>query len=213
MILAAQTEEDSRVSKSKKQVSQVQLEGRFMGFFGKSNKPPKFLRLATAVGECKIKLLKPLRSPLQEALIPGDWVQVSVKQTVNLKKGKVKFQGNRVVLASPNQDKKVFHPASAPKTTQTKACVLVCQKSSCRKRGADQVGKAIAQTLEQQGLDSDVAIKGTGCMKQCKKGPCVVFMPDKSRYIGVKPHNIPPLIDKHFSTEVTASEAESMVER
>ena len=99
--------------------------------------------------------------------------------------------------ASPSPDNRP--PVAAP---QTKTCVMVCQKSSCRKRGADQVCQAITESLRDRGLEEQIAIKPTGCMKQCKQGPCVVFMPDKSRYIGVSPNEINQLVEKHFAAKL-----------
>ncbi len=90
-------------------------------------------------------------------------------------------------------------PVAVPKS---KACVMVCQKSSCRKRGADAVCQALTESLQEHGLEDQVAIKGTGCMKQCKQGPCVVFMPDKSRYIGVETGQIDKLVEKHFAAKL-----------
>ncbi|GAB4197254.1 MAG: OB-fold nucleic acid binding domain-containing protein [Coleofasciculaceae cyanobacterium] len=87
-------------------------------------------------------------------------------------------------------------------TSKTKACVMVCQKSSCRKRGADRVCQAITESIRDRGLEDQVSLKGTGCMKQCKQGPCVVFMPDKSRYTGVTANEIHTLVEKHFAAKL-----------
>lgn len=100
---------------------------------------------------------------------------------------------------TPSPTPPLYSKAAAPKT---KACIMVCQKSSCRKRGADEVCQAITESLGERGLEDQVAIKGTGCMKQCKQGPCVVFLPDKSRYTGIAPQEIPKLVEKHFAAKL-----------
>lgn len=189
------------MSKSKKVKTKYLLEGRFIGFVGKANKKPKRMRIATKDGEQYLKLAKDLRKTARDLLTPGDWIQAQVTQTVNPKKDQVKLQAKTVTPAFPGQPLTVFKPVEKPKK-KTKACVMVCQKSSCRKRGAADVSQAIAATLETKGLKDEVAIKGTGCMKQCKKGPCVVFMPDKDRYVKVKPKQIPELIEKHFTDKL-----------
>ncbi|NEP36436.1 (2Fe-2S) ferredoxin domain-containing protein, partial [Moorena sp. SIO3B2] len=79
-----------------------------------------------------------------------------------------------------------------------KASILVCQKSSCRKRGGQAVCNAIASSLKDHGLEDQVKIKETGCLKQCKHGPNLVMMPDKARYSEVAPQQIPTLIERHF---------------
>ncbi|HBY80813.1 MAG TPA: NADH:ubiquinone oxidoreductase, partial [Cyanobacteria bacterium UBA11148] len=90
-------------------------------------------------------------------------------------------------------------PASTPKP---KASVILCQKSSCRKRGAAEVHQAVIESLGDRGLGEQVAIKDTGCMKQCKYGPCMVFMPDKSRYTEVRAKDVPMLVEKHFASKL-----------
>jgi len=84
----------------------------------------------------------------------------------------------------------------APAKTQTK--ILVCQKSDCQKRGSAAVCKALENALNARGLEGQVTVQGTGCLKQCKAGPIVV-MPDKTRYSRISPAEIPAIIDKHFA--------------
>lgn len=177
--------------------SYFSLEGRFVGFVGDVEEKPKCIRVATAEGERYIKLSKELRVPMREVLQPGDWIQIFGKQKFKYKTGELKLKAYQVKLTASVQRENVPQPpAVAPKT---KASVMVCQKSSCRKRGADKVCQAITESLRDRGLEDQVAIKRTGCMKQCDSGPCVVFMPDKSRYIGVAPKQVHTLVDKHFT--------------
>ncbi len=177
-------------------VSHFSLEARFVGFVGDFEEKPKRIRVATAEGERYVKLSKELRSPLRKVLVPGDWIQISGEQKYKYKTGELKLKAFQVKLTTPVKQQSVFQPpVAAPKT---KACVMVCQKSSCRKRGADELSQAVHESLRDRGLEDHVAIKGTGCMKECKNGPCLVFMPDKSRYTGVPPKEVPTLVEKHF---------------
>jgi (2Fe-2S) ferredoxin len=196
------------------------LEGRFVGFVGEFGEKPKRIRVATAEGERYIKLSKELRYPLREALQPGDWIRVFGEQKQKYKTGELKLKAFQVTVTTPVQQKDLgigttqveeipplspspSVPLSAkPAAPKTKSCIMVCQKSSCRKRGGDRVCEAIAESLRERGLDDEVALKGTGCMKQCKQGPCAVFMPDKSRYTGVAPKDIDKLIEKHFAAKL-----------
>lgn len=185
-------------------VSTFSLEGRFVGFVGDLEERPKRLRVATAEGERYIKLSKQLRSTLSEVLEPGDWVQISGEQK-RKKTGELKLKAFHLKLTPPVQQESIFQPlVAAPKT---KACVMVCRKSSCCKRGAGDVCQAVTQSLREQGLEDQVAIKGTGCMKQCKKGPCMVIMPDKSRYTEVNSKDVPALIEKHFTAKLNKTES------
>ena len=186
--------------KKEKDVLRFSWEGRFVGFVGDLEEKPKRIRLATAEGEHYIKLSKELRGVLGEVLQPGDWIQISGEQKYKYKTGELKLKAFQLKLTAPIQQERVFQPPVA--APRTKACVMVCQKSSCRKRGAGEVCQAVTESLRDRGLEDQVAIKGTGCMKQCKSGPCVVFMPDKSRYTGVAVKEVQILVEKHFAAKL-----------
>jgi (2Fe-2S) ferredoxin len=190
---------------TEEKVSEFSLEGRFIGFVGDVEEKPKRLRLATSEGERYIKLSKELRASLREALQPGDWLKISGEQKYKYKTGELRLKARQVTIKAPSTQENVFQPPLA--APRTKACVMVCQKSSCRKRGAGDVCQAVTASLRDRGLDDQVAIKGTGCMKQCKTGPCVVFMPDKSRYTGVAPKEVSKLVEKHFAAKLKPEES------
>lgn len=86
---------------------------------------------------------------------------------------------------------------SGTKKRRSQDTILVCQKSDCCKRGANALMRALQTELNDRGLDQQVAVRGTGCMKQCKAGPALV-MPDKSRYTRLRPDQAAALVDKHF---------------
>ncbi|MEG5058301.1 (2Fe-2S) ferredoxin domain-containing protein [Microcoleus sp. A2-C5] len=100
-------------------------------------------------------------------------------------------------------DKTEVSTCTATQTVQTpaktKTKILVCQKSDCQKRGSAAVCKALETALNARGLEGQVTVQGTGCLKQCKAGPNMVLMPDKTRYSRIKPAEIPAMIDKHFA--------------
>ncbi len=184
------------VKQKKETESRFSLEGQFIAFVGDFGKQPKRIRVATLNREHYIKLSKELRSSLSEVLKPGNWLQISGEQKYKKKTGKLKLKADQITSIVPVQQNSVSPlQITAPKT---KACVMVCQKSSCRKRGGSKVSQSVAEYLRDCGWENQVTMKGTGCMKQCKKGPCVVFMPDKSRYINVDPKQVPTLMEKHF---------------
>ena len=177
--------------------------------------------------EFLVKLCKELRSFLGPVLTPGLRVQVVGEKELNLKNGKIKLKARSLKLApgrnerSPEQLDSVSVPVAvvtsddraigkssvtsaaaaqtvkAPAKTQTK--ILVCQKSDCQKRGGAAVCKALENALNARGLEDQVTVQGTGCLKQCKAGPNIVLMPDKTRYSRIAPAEIPAIIDKHFA--------------
>ncbi|MEC4983191.1 MAG: NAD(P)H-dependent oxidoreductase subunit E [Oscillatoria sp. PMC 1068.18] len=192
------------MSKSKKVITDFTLEGRFISFVGDYKKKPKCLRLSTAEGECKIKLAKEIRRNVKQALIPGDWIKISGKKTVKPKNGKIQLKADRLQPTSPAKKQPSQQTTKQVKDVsenRSKDCIMVCQKSSCRKKGAGEICQVVNEYLAETGLEDQVKIKGTGCMKQCKRGPCVVFMPDKSRYIKVEPQQVPQLLAKHFTAQ------------
>lgn len=215
------------MGKSHKQISELDLEGRFLGFLVKKGEKRKEFGLATSFGELLIKLdtAKAERIALQTQLTPGDWVRVVGEKSLNLKNGKLKLTADRVIcttVAKPAETvssqesapscpleqncaiaatcSQVQPETSAGESTekQKKATILICQKSDCRKRGGAAFCQALEEHLRQEGLEDKVTIKGTGCMKRCKAGPNAIVMPDKTRYSKIQPQEIPQLIANHF---------------
>ncbi len=191
------------VGKSKpSQVTAFSLEGRFLGYQVEDGYKIKRLQLATAEGECLLKLTKEARAGLNHALVLGDWVQVSGRKKVDpatsltqLKADFIKPIVSTTAIGSANlSGVALIEPSSRQKPLGT---ILVCQKSSCMKRGGKAVCKALETVINDRGLDDQVAIKGTGCMKNCSKGPNLV-MPGKARYCQISAKEIPDLINKHF---------------
>lgn len=195
---------------SQTQVSEFSLEGRFLGFLLEDGFKLKRIRVATAEGEQCIKLSKESRAAFvayNRVLMPGDWIRVSGEKKENLAKGELKLKAYAIAPATPGEETSIQTQAPAEPLLPAKpaapkpASILVCQKSDCVKRGARGICKALEAALSDRGLDDQVTIKGTGCMKHCKAGPNVVMMPDKTRYSRIHPDEIPALIDKHFPVE------------
>ena len=213
--------------KSGKQVSEFNLEGEILSLVIEDGCQLKYLRISTARKvEYLVKLRKELRSFLGPVLTPGLRVKVAGERELNLKNGKIKLKARSLTLAGGNSDrlpeqqdftsvpgeimisdravgKTEVSPPEADRTvkarakTQTK--ILVCQKSDCQKRGAATVCKALENALNSRGLAEQVTVQGTGCLKQCKAGPNIVVMPDKTRYSRIAPAEVPAIIDKHFA--------------
>lgn len=178
-------------------VASFSIEGRFLGFEFENFKPKK-LMIATSQGEYTIKLAKSLRYNFQLRLIPGDWLQIAGEKQFD-SKGKLKLKAEQIIPSTVSQEPSTI---TSP-IDKNKASILVCQKSSCMKRGGKEACQAMQAALKIRGLSEQVNIKGTGCLKDCKAGPNIVMMPDKKRYTKVQAAQIPALIDKHFAkTEV-----------
>jgi len=186
------------------------LEARFLDFMIKDGYKLKGLLLATPDGECYVKLAKHLRVAFDWRLPRGTWLQVVGEKKYDRKTGEVKLKAERILAAridtvTPRKEDTENLSVSSPNETKpktAKSTILVCQKSDCMKRGGKEVCQAIQAAMSDRGLEDQVTIKSTGCMKNCKAGPNVV-MPDKTRYSRIKATEIPALMDKHFLKSCT----------
>ena len=188
-------------------ISEFCLEGRLIDFVIKDGYKVKGLLLGTSEGECYVKLAKHLRMAFDLRLAPGTWLQVVGYKKHDIKKDKVTLKAERVMAArsdmgrvataTPVQEPQAMSTNKA-KSAKNKETILVCQKSDCMKRGGKAVCQALEAALSNRGLEDQVTIKGTGCMKKCKAGPNLV-MPDKTRHSCIKAAQVPAIMDKHFA--------------
>ncbi|MEN9222352.1 MAG: (2Fe-2S) ferredoxin domain-containing protein [Thermostichus sp. BF3_bins_97] len=193
------------MSKFPKQGIPFESEGQFLGFLPSKEGKLKYLRWQAGSEIFFGKIPKPLRSALYRTLKPGDPVQICGEREVDLRKGEEKWVLYRV---EPVGDRAGSSPPAGfsapvvgldPDPTAkggVKGKVLVCQKSDCCRRGAGAVIQALNAHLAT--YPDSIRVQGVGCMKDCKRGPHVVFMPDKARYSGVSAQGIPALLERHF---------------
>lgn len=174
------------------------LDGQFQGFAAGKSSPFQYLELVVGANYYQVKLGKDLQLMLFRYLQPGDWVRIVGKQKAAADGPQLKAREVVRLSQPPTHPTVQVAAKAAPKTAKTRARVLVCQKSSCRKRGAEAVCARLNSALAQAGLQDQVTIQGTGCMDRCKSGPQVVVMPDKTRYSRVSPEEVPALVERHF---------------
>ncbi|MBE9003510.1 (2Fe-2S) ferredoxin domain-containing protein [Fortiea sp. LEGE XX443] len=189
------------------EITEFCLEGRFIDFVIKDGYKLKGLRLETCEGECYVKLAKHLRAAFDWRLPQGTWLQVVGTKKYDAKKDEFTLKAERVMAARSDlgkvssstalQEPPASNDAQA-KPAKAKQTILMCQKSDCWKRGGKAVCQAFEAALSDRGLEDQVTIKGTGCMKNCKAGPNVV-MPDKTRYSRIQTSQVSTLMDKHFA--------------
>ena len=182
---------------SKDLVSDLTIVGQLLDFVIKDGYKVKYLRITVSDREYWIKLPKEIRKTLNPSIKPGCWLEISGTQKLKRKTGTLKLKAEDVqLIPAPNQQNST---ATIPQAKPKKAKILVCGKSSCRKRGVKAVCEALESSLQACGLGDEIKIKETGCLKQCKKGPNIIMMPDKARYTQVRPQEIPTLIGKHYT--------------
>ena len=73
--------------------------------------------------------------------------------------------------------------------------ISVCGGTGCRAFGAERVLSALERELERRRLSGDLRVKMTGCHGFCERGPIVVVRPQGYFYPGLKPEDVPRLVD------------------
>lgn len=166
------------------------------------------LSLKTSEGLQHIKLtqssrLDLLRGVLNGHVVQGVWIEILGQQKVcpdgTLKS--LKALGVMTLQAPfPVHEPAIalHHPLSTrPIQSVAPSKILICQKSSCRKRGSMEVQRALEKELCDRQLSDQVCIKATGCLNQCSKGPNLVIHKTPHRNVTIK--DLAKLLDQYFA--------------
>ncbi len=181
-------------------LSQFRLVGQLESFIIKDSDKIKYLRIKVDEREYWLKIPKKLRQDIDLNLSPGTWLEVTGNRELKKKTGVFKLKAQRInLLSNPDIPCAVIIPETQASETGKTGKILVCQKSSCWKRGGQQLCEALTEKIEQEGLSDRIEVKLTGCLKQCKKGPNMVCLPDKTRYSHAQPNQVDQLLAKHFT--------------
>ncbi|MFH1562477.1 MAG: NADH-quinone oxidoreductase subunit NuoF [Nitrospirota bacterium] len=81
---------------------------------------------------------------------------------------------------------------------QYRANILICAGTGCVASGSLKVKQALEEELKKLNLQDEIKIILTGCNGFCAKGPLLVVYPEGIFYQGLKPENIPFLVEEHF---------------
>jgi (2Fe-2S) ferredoxin len=84
--------------------------------------------------------------------------------------------------------------------------VFVCEnrrpegspKGSCAACGGVEVRAALKDELRRRGLSELVRANGAGCLDACAHGAAMVVYPDGAWYGGVKPEDVPEIVERHL---------------
>lgn len=171
-------------------VSELNLEGQFLGFVGDKPKKVKHLRLAIPSGNVKIKIPKDLRCSLVTSLVPGEQIHIGAISKFNPRTSKLKFTAYQVQASG-------FCPIHH-RLPETTAKIMVCQKSGCMKRGGKGLLSELEKTLCDRGLLDKVKIEHTDCQKRCSSAPNCVLMLGKKQYKKIHPEAIASLLENHL---------------
>ena len=168
----------------------------------KSDGRVKYLLLSTEQEAHWLKVAKDQPKNLSKQLKLGSRLKVKGMLKQKAKKDKAEYKAYSIELLSAPAVKEtplVEAPKAKPsKSKKSAAKVLICKKSNCWKSGGKEVYKELVSELDKNGIGDRVEIKTTGCLNRCKKAPNIVVLPDKKKYVKVKPKQIPAIVKEHL---------------
>ena len=206
MTLENKKTKDKLMKTQKTQKSTYKIEGEFIGFIPKPGGKLKYIRVQVGERVIPIKLAKELRETIGNSLVEGDRLSISLEQSGAERFSKLKLKSDRIEKISTNLTTQTTSSNSISVSTSSlvqknktkKGKVLVCRKSSCAKRGGKQLYRALTETINQLGLQQQVSIELTGCLKQCKQAPSMILMPGKVKHAYVHPNDLADLLKAHY---------------
>ncbi len=71
-------------------------------------------------------------------------------------------------------------------------------KGSCGGKGSAAIRGAFKDELRRRGLVGQVRANAAGCLDACAHGPSVVVYPDGVWYGGVRPEDVPEIVERHL---------------
>ncbi|TVQ45118.1 MAG: (2Fe-2S) ferredoxin domain-containing protein [Gloeocapsa sp. DLM2.Bin57] len=181
--------------KNKAISQQFSLVGQLKGFIFKDGYKLKYLRLQVENIEYWIKVKKEHRPQFEHLNPEGIELKVTGEIDICHKTRKMTLNAEEIKIISP--DNLANNPTPCKKAQ--KASILICQKSTCWKRGGAAIYRELTETLSKYGLEDQVLIKTTGCLKKCKQPPNLVFMPDRARYSCVSCEEVSEILAQHIA--------------
>lgn len=74
--------------------------------------------------------------------------------------------------------------------------IKVCCGSKCKENKSSKVAKALEKEIVKAGLEEKVRIKKCDCLGRCKSSPVVEFSRGDIFFEGVKPKDVPKMVEK-----------------
>jgi NADH:ubiquinone oxidoreductase subunit E len=150
------------------------LTAHFLGW-GDSCTPHRYIRVATANDELTIKVSKQLRAQIQD-LQPGIWLAMMSEERMDMETGSIKIKV-RQLLKLPDTNTPEYCSSSSVelvKPAKNPVQIRVCQGSSCRRKGSEQLCQMMQSYLDRMNLTDQIGIKTVKCLHQCKDAPHII---------------------------------------
>ena len=175
-------------------VSEFTIVGRLEDFVISSKGRVKYLSLSTPEEDYAIAVAKSPQN-FSQNIKPGCCLRVTGMRKNKLHQAEVEYKAYTIeLLAEPAISDRAI---ATDKTNKSKAKILICQGSSCSKKGSRTICQLLQTELKVRGITSEIEIKTTGCMKQCKQAPNLI-MPGRNSYSRVHSHQVSKLVSKHL---------------
>ncbi len=71
-------------------------------------------------------------------------------------------------------------------------------KGCCAEKGAEALRDTIKAAIKARVLEGEVRANAAGCLDACEHGPTVVVYPEAVWYGGVKPEDVPEIVEEHL---------------
>jgi (2Fe-2S) ferredoxin len=71
-------------------------------------------------------------------------------------------------------------------------------RGCCAARGGAAVRQALKAELKRRGLQGSARANAAGCLDACATGPTVVVYPEGVWYEGVRPEDVPEIVESHL---------------
>ncbi len=71
-------------------------------------------------------------------------------------------------------------------------------RGSCGAKGSAAIREALKDELKRRGLKGVVRANAAGCLDACAFGPTVVVYPEGVWYGGVRPEDVPEIVERHL---------------
>ena len=176
-------------------ISPFRLIGQLESFIMKDGVEVKYLHIRVGSRKFLVEITKKSKVYLETNLSPKDWLEVQGTRETKGKMGIFKLKAETVkILTQPQEPCVMIIPEKASEKR-----ILVCEKTGCWERGGRNLYQQIKTKLVARGLGDKVEIGLTGCLKQCKKGPNAVVLPDQIQYSQLSVGQVENLLKRHFT--------------
>ena len=89
-----------------------------------------------------------------------------------------------------------------------KHTLRVCLAAGCVSSNAEAVKEALENAVKAGGLETEVEVRGVGCMKLCCEGPLVAADPEEKLYQKVTPENAESIVSTFKGGKAQAAEGD-----